>query len=85
MGRYYRLKDGTRKIRLPTLRGAISQLDLRKTMLWVELDPEQRVAAQRVVDQCVETADNVEPDVYLAAVLHVAVAAYDAVHPEARQ
>ena len=50
-------------------------------MLWVELDPEQRVAAQRVVDQCVETADNVEPDVYLAAVLHVAVAAYDAVHP----
>jgi hypothetical protein len=67
------------------LRGTISELDLAQTLFELGLTPTQQRAVGEVRDALVAVlSDAHEPEVYLAAVLRLAVLTFDAVYPDAR-
>jgi hypothetical protein len=74
-----------RRHRLPTLRETIADLDLAQTLFELGLTPSQQRAVAQVRDALVAViSDAHESEVYLAAVLRLAVVTFDAVYPNAR-
>jgi hypothetical protein len=67
------------------LRGTISELDLAQTLFELGLTPTQQRAVGQVRDALAAViSDAHEPEVYLAAILRLAVLTFDAVYPDAR-